>query len=92
MFCALILYSHLVNSPFIVHASLDLVTAFGLPNGIVPLTLSNGSRVEVYCDMKGNQCDGEGGWTRVAFVNMSKPGSSCPPGLVQYDDTQLMLD
>ena len=57
------------------------------PSGYYNLTLSNGSRVEVYCDMKGSHCDGEGGWTRVAFVNMSIPGSSCPPGLVQYDDT-----
>ena len=62
------------------------MTDLGFPNGIVPLTLSNGNQVEVYCDMEGSHCDGEGGWTRVAFVNMSVPGSSCPPGLVQYDD------
>ena len=36
--------------------------------------------------MKGSHCDGNGGWTRVAFVNMSEPGSSCPSGLVQYDN------
>ena len=36
--------------------------------------------------MEGSHCDGEGSWTRVAFVNMSVPGSSCPSGLVQYDD------
>ena len=56
------------------------------PSGYYNITLSNGSQVEVYCDMEGSHCDGEGGWTRVAFVNMSVPGSSCPPGLVQYDD------
>ena len=56
------------------------------PSGYYIITLSNGSHVEMYCDMKGSHCDGEGGWTRVAFVNMSVPGSSCPPGLVQYDD------
>ena len=55
------------------------------PSGYYYITLSNGSRVEVYCDMKGSHCDGEGGWTRVAFINMSEPGSSCPPGLVKYD-------
>ena len=62
------------------------------PSGYYNIMLSNGSQVEVYCDMEGSHCDGEGGWTRVAFVNMSKPGSSCPPGLVQYDnifDTSL---
>ena len=56
------------------------------PSGYYNIRLSNGSQVEVYCDMKGSDCDGEGGWTRVAFVNMSEPGSSCPPGLVQYDN------
>ena len=50
------------------------------------ITLSNGNQVEVYCDMEGIHCDGESGWTRVAFINMSEPGSSCPPGLVQYDN------
>ena len=62
------------------------------PSGYYNIRLSNDSQVEVYCDMEGSHCDGEGGWTRVAFVNMSKPGSSCPPGLVQYDnifDTSL---
>ena len=61
------------------------------PSGYYNITLSNGSQVEVYCDMEGSDCDGEGGWTRVAFVNMSKPGSFCPPGLVQYyiSDTRL---
>ena len=56
------------------------------PSGYYNIRLSNGSQVEVYCDMEGSHCDGEGGWTRVVFVNMSEPGSSCPPGLVQYDN------
>ena len=56
------------------------------PSGYYNIRLSNGSQVEVYCDMEGSHCDGEGGWTRVAFVNMSEPGSSCPPGVVQYDN------
>ena len=56
------------------------------PSGYYNITLSNGSQVEVYCDMEGSHCDEEGGWTKVAFVNMSEPGSSCPPGLVQYDN------
>ena len=34
----------------------------------------NGSLVQVYCDMEGANCGGEGGWTRVEFVNMTKPG------------------
>ena len=26
-------------------------------------------------------CDGEGSWIRVAQLNMSEPGATCPPGL-----------
>ena len=55
-------------------------------SGYYNITLSNASQVEVYCDMEGSHCDGEGGWTRVTFVNMSEPGSSSPHGLVQYDN------
>ena len=55
------------------------------PSGYYNLTI-NDSVVEVYCDMEGRLCDGEGGWTRVAFVNMSEPGSSCPSGLKEYDN------
>ena len=61
------------------------------PSSYYSITLSNGSQVEVYCDMEGSHCDGEGGWTRVAFVNMSVPGSSCPPGLVQYNISNTSL-
>ena len=37
----------------------------------------------LYCDMEGVNCDGRGGyrWTRVAYLNMTKPCASCPPGL-----------
>ena len=31
--------------------------------------------------MKGTHCDGKGGWTRVAYLNMTKSGATCPPGL-----------
>ena len=55
------------------------------PSGYYNITV-NGSLVEVFCDMEGSNCDGEGGWTRVAFVNMSEPGASCPPGLEEYDN------
>ena len=56
------------------------------PSGYYNILLFNGSQIKVYCDMEGAHCDGNGGWTRVAFVNMSETGSSCPPGLVQYDN------
>ena len=56
------------------------------PSGYYNITLSNGSHIEVYCDMEGSRCDGKESWTRVTFVNMSIPGSSCPPALIQYDN------
>ena len=36
---------------------------------------------QVYCDMEGINCDGEGGWTRVAYINMTEPNATCPNGL-----------
>ena len=31
--------------------------------------------------MKGTHCDGKGGWTRVAYLNMTDSAATCPPGL-----------
>ena len=39
--------------------------------------------MQVYCDMERTNCGGEGGWTRVTYVNMSQPGATCPQGLEQ---------
>ena len=33
--------------------------------------------------MEGINCDEEGGWTRVAYLNMAEPGTTCPSGLTQ---------
>ena len=40
------------------------------PSGYYQITAPNGSLVQVYCDMEGTNCGGEGGWMRVAYVNM----------------------
>ena len=53
------------------------------PSGFYQINSINCSLVQVYCDMEGTNCGGEGGWTRVAFVNMTKPGATCPQGLDQ---------
>ena len=53
------------------------------PSGYYQITAPNGSLVQVYCDMEGTNCGGEGGWTRVAYVNMSQSGATCPQGLTQ---------
>ena len=53
------------------------------PSGYYHITTTNGSIVLVYCDMEGINCGGEGGWIRVAYVNMTQPGATCPQGLEQ---------
>ena len=52
-------------------------------SGYYNITMNNGSIVTVYCDMEGINCDGDGGWTRVAYLNMTEPGTTCPSGLNQ---------
>ena len=60
-------------------ASTDLSS----PSGYYFITTSKGSAVQVYCDMEGENCGGEGGWMRVAYVDMTQSGSQCPQGLNQ---------
>ena len=52
-------------------------------SGYYSINSTNGSAVQVYCDMEGTHCGGEGGWTRVAYVNMTQAGATCPQGLEQ---------
>ena len=33
--------------------------------------------------MEGTNCGGEGGWTRVTYINMTQDGATCPVGLNQ---------
>ena len=44
------------------------------------IQVANGSAVQVYCDMEGTHCGGEGGWMRVAYLNMTDLSSQCPVG------------
>ena len=52
-------------------------------SGYYNIAIANGSVVQVYCDMEGTNCGGEGGWTRVAYINMTQAGATCPVGLNQ---------
>ena len=61
------------------------------PSGYYQIRVPNGSLVQVYCDMEGTNCGGEGGWTRVAHVNMSQSGATCPQGLKQTNFSGLTL-
>ena len=61
------------------------------PSGYYQIRVPNGSLVQVYCDMEGTNCGGEGGWMRVAYVNMSQSGATCPQGLIQTTLSGLTL-
>ena len=71
-----------IQHTFLYNSCIALLQAFPTAtSGYYSLTLSNGSIVNVYCDMEGSNCDGKGGWMRVGYLNMSEPNATCPPGL-----------
>ena len=47
-------------------------------SGYYQIQAANGSAVRVYCDMEGTHCGGDGGWMRVAHLNMTDPSAQCP--------------
>ena len=49
------------------------------PSGYYWVRSSNGTAVQVYCDMDSVcGCNSAGGWTRVAYLNMTDPSQQCP--------------
>ena len=60
-------------------------------SGYYNIQLHNGSVTSVYCDMEGVNCDGEGGWMRVKFFNMTEPNASCPPDLAELSINGLNI-
>ena len=70
----------------------DILHCFpSAPSGYHEIRVPNGSLVQVYCDMEGTNCGGQGGWMRVAHINMSQNGTSCPQGLTQKSFPRLFL-
>ena len=49
-------------------------------SGYYQIQTANGGLEQVYCDMEGANCGGEGGWTRVFQLSMTDPSSQCPTG------------
>ena len=39
---------------------------------------------QAHYDIEGSNCDVNGGWMRVGYVNMTEPGATCPQGLYKY--------
>ena len=50
-------------------------------SGNYTIVYPNGTAYTVYCKMDTTDC-GEGGWTRIAYINMTEPGATCPDGFV----------
>ena len=71
---------------------LEILQCFpSAPSGYYQIQTANNSYVQVYCDMEGTNCGGERGWTRVAYVNMTQVGATCPQGLTQRTVSGLTL-
>ena len=71
---------------------LDALTRCGnTASGWYTIRADNGSLVSVYCDMEGANCDGTGGWMRVANVDMSQASSQCPGSWREYIDNSSSL-
>ena len=60
-------------------------------SGYYQIHTANGSLVPVYCNMEGTNCGNTTGWTRVAYLNMTQPGATCPQVLNQETRSGLTL-
>ena len=52
-------------------------------SGVYLLATANGGSVKVYCNME-ELCGSGGGWTRLAYLNMSNSTENCPTGFKLY--------
>ena len=89
IFCPPSVPTSCIKHTFLYNSCVALLQAFlTATSGYYSLTLSNGSIVNVYCDMEGSNCDSKGGWMRVGYLNMSESNATCPPGLTlrQYNN------
>ena len=55
------------------------------PSGYYWLKSASMECREVYCDMDTTRCNIRGGWMRMAYLNMTEPGASCPTSLRQIN-------
>ena len=62
-------------------------------SGYYQIQAADGSALQVYCDMEGTYCGGEGGWMRLAHLNMTDPSSQCPVGfrVETVNDTRFCI-
>ena len=72
----------ILNEPLVDLTTITCETIYQMhrssSSGSFLVIAGNGSLVKVYCDMEGDNCGGEGGWMRVAHLDMTQSGSQCP--------------
>ena len=52
---------------------------------IIIIVDNGGTRQSIYCDMEEPElCGSRGGWTKLAYLNMSNDTQNCPPGFRLY--------
>ena len=54
------------------------------PSGYNTIADSNGNIRQVYCHMDKDICDSQGGWTRIAMIDMTDTEQVCPEGFKLY--------
>ena len=59
-------------------ASCNELLGRGQNSGYYWIRANGNSAVQVYCDMNRHCCNSTGGWTRVAYLNMTDPTQQCP--------------
>ena len=61
------------------------------PSGYYNIATPQGVE-RVYCEMNTTNCGNiTGGWTRVAFIDMTDPGNSCPPELTPETQSSIQM-
>ena len=56
----------------------------GSSSGIFSIDIGDNTTIDVYCNME-TLCGSEGGWTRLAFLNMTDATENCPSTLRLYE-------
>ena len=84
----LLLYGRFPSQPAVSCLHI-LQTVSAAPSGYYWIRVSNGSAVQMYCDMT-RACGGDtGGWTRVAHMDFSAEHVSCPRGLRELHEADI---
>ena len=80
-----------VNEKSVAYSCEDVFTENpSASSGIHTIYDSNLEPVQVYCASSSDtKCGGEGGWMRIAHINMSEPGTQCPTGLTEQSYINL---